>query len=441
MYCIYSFVLALTLLAGSPYFLYQALRHRKYVGSLRQRFGLLPLSLNVDAEPSIWLHAVSVGEVLAVRPLAAALRAQYPALRVIVSTTTVAGQQVARRTIQDADAVFYYPFDFAWIVRRVLDVVNPRVFVTVENEIWPRMLRECARRGVRTAIVNGRISARSFPRYRLARPFFTRVLADVGLFCMQGEESAQRIVAMGADASRVVVTGSLKFDAAALPAAAARGRDRVLRFFRLGPDRPVVVAGSTMRGEEIVVLRAFRRIKSSSPNALLVLAPRHAERFAEAAHLSRGEGFATTRRSELPIDAEPRVDVVVLDTIGELAQIYQLATVAFVGGSLVPTGGHNILEPAVFGRPIVFGPYMSNFAEIAREFLEHHAAVQVAGDAALEQTLVDLLHDPVRRASLGAAARALVDANRGSRDRTIDALARVLPPPRPATVHPFRVVH
>lgn len=441
MYLLYSLLLALTLIAGSPYFLYQAIRYRKYVGSLRQRLGSLPVSLNLDGEPSIWLHAVSVGEVLAVRPLAVVLKEQYPALRLFVSTTTVAGQQVARRAIQDADAVFYYPFDFAWVVRRVLNVVNPRVFITVENEIWPRMLRECARRGIRTAIVNGRISARSFPRYRLARPFFERVLGEVDLLCMQGEESSRRVIAIGADPARVVVTGSLKFDAAALPAAATRGRDRVLRFFRITGDRPVIVAGSTMRGEELTVLRAFRRIKASAPNALLVLAPRHPERFEDATHVARGEGFATVRRTELAIDAEPRADVVVLDTIGELAQIYQVATIAFVGGSLVPTGGHNILEPAVFGRPIVFGPYMSNFAEIAREFLENRAAIQVQTDAELENGLVELLLDPVRRASLGAAARALVDANRGARDRTIEALARVLPSSRPATIHPFRVVH
>jgi 3-deoxy-D-manno-octulosonic-acid transferase len=267
------------------------------------------------------------------------------------------------------------------------------------------------------------------------------VLADVDRFCMQDDESARRIIEMGADPARVVVTGSLKFDAAAATPAGARGRDRALRFFRVARDRPVIVAGSTMRGEEPAVLRAFRRVKTTAPDALLVLAPRHAERFDEAVHLARGEGFATVRRSDLAIDDEPRVDVVVLDTIGELAQLYQLATVAFVGGSLVPTGGHNILEPAVFGRPIVFGPSMANFAEIARQFLAHDAAVQVHSERQFEDALVELLADPVRRASLGAAARALVDANRGAKDRTLEALERLLPPARPATVHPFRVVH
>jgi 3-deoxy-D-manno-octulosonic-acid transferase len=440
MYLVYSVVLTAALLAAAPWFAWRGVRYRKYIGNLRQRLGHLPLSLNLDRDPSIWVHAVSVGEVLAIRPLVPALKERFPRLRLFVSTTTVTGQDVARKSLAGADAVFYFPFDLGWIVRRVVDVVNPRLFVMVENEIWPNVLRECRRRGVKVAIVNGRISARSFPRYRLARAFFRRVLADVDRLCMQGEESARRVIAIGADPARVLVTGSLKFDAAALPVASIRGRERVLRFFRVGRERAVLVAGSTMRGEEAPVLRAFRRVKVTAPQALLVLAPRHAERFDEVVQVVRGEGFSVVRRSELAIDAEPRADVVVLDTIGELAQVYQIATVAFVGGSLVPTGGHNILEPAVFGRPILFGPHMSNFAEIAREFLARDAAVQVASPRALEDALPQLLLDPVRRASLGAAASALVEANRGANDRTLETLAALLPG-RPATIHPFRVVH
>jgi 3-deoxy-D-manno-octulosonic-acid transferase len=441
MYVIYSGLLALGLLVGSPWFLYQGLRRRKYFGSLRQRLGALPVSFNLDAEPSIWVHAVSVGEVLAARPLVDELRARYPGFRLFVSTTTVAGQQLARRQLPQADAVFYFPIDFAWVVRRVLDRVKPRLLVLLEGEIWPHVLRECRRRGVRTAIVNGRVSARSFPRYRLLAPLMRHVLADVHAFCMQSDEAARRITLMGADPARVLVTGSLKFDAVHVPAPSAQGRprDRVLRFLRLAASRPVVVAGSTMRGEERPVLQAFRRIKATQPQALLILAPRHTDRFTEVMHIARGEGFATVRRTELAIDAEPRADVVVLDTIGELAQVYQLATVAFVGGSLVPTGGHNILEPAVYGRPVVFGPSMTNFAEIAEMFLASGAAVQVHSEHELEETLITLMGDSVRRAAIGAAARALVDANRGATERTLDLLLRLLP--RPAVVRPFRRVH
>ena len=441
MYVLYSAALALALLLGTPWFLYQGLRRRKYFGSLRQRLGALPVSFNLDGEPSIWVHAVSVGEVLASRPLVDGLRERYPNLRLFVSTTTVQGQQLARRQLPQADAVFFFPIDFAWVVRRVFDRARPKLLVLLEGEIWPNVLAEAGRRGVRTAIVNGRVSARSFPRYRLIAPLMRRVLADVDAFCMQGEEDARRITVVGADAARVTVTGSLKFDAAHLPVPPAQGRprDRVLRFFRVAANRPVIVAGSTMRGEERPVLQAFRRIKATQPQALLILAPRHADRFTEVMHIARGEGFATARRTELAIDVEPRADVVVLDTIGELAQLYQLATVAFVGGSLVPTGGHNILEPAVHGRPVVFGPSMSNFAEIANLFLDHGAAVQVESEHDLEQTLIALMDDPVRRAAIGAAARALVDTNRGATERSLAILSRLLP--RPAVVTPFRRVH
>ena len=445
MYLLYSVATLVVLVALSPYFLYQALRHNKYVGSLKQRLGYLPVSFNLDADESIWIHAVSVGEVLAARPLIAELRRRYPKLRLFLSTTTRTGQELARRSVSDVDGVFYFPFDWAFAVRRTLAVVKPRLFLMVETEIWPNLLRECRRRGVKTVMVNGRISYRSFPRYRLVRPLFRRVLADIDRFCVQGEETGRRLVQLGADPTRITVTGSLKFDALEPAAMPGRGRERVLRFFRLSPNRPVLVAGSTQRGEEDPVIRAFNRVRATAAgaNALLIIAARHPERFAEVERLCRDDGISTIRRSELPIDREPRVDAVVLDTIGELAQLYQLATAVFVGGSLVAAGGHNILEPAAYGKPIVFGPHMENFAEIAEAFLANDAAIQVRTERELEDTAVALMSDPVRRARLGAAARALVEANRGARDRTLAVIADVLPAAerRPAVVRPFRVIH
>jgi len=444
-YLLYSVVTLLLLAVLSPYFVYQAMRHNKYLGSLGQRFGYLPVSFNLDGDPSIWVHAVSVGEVLAARPIISELRRRYPTLKLFLSTTTLSGQQLARRNVADVDAVFYLPFDWTFTVRRTLKLVNPRLFVMVETEIWPNLLRECRRRGIKTALVNGRISHRSFPRYRLARPFFRRVLADVDRFCVQGEESARRLVELGAEPSRITVTGSLKFESLHATPIPGRGPARVLRFFRLSPNRPVLVAGSTMKGEEEFVVRAFNRFRSTpaGSNALLVIAPRHPERFVEAERICRQEGLSTIRRSELAIDAEPRADAVVLDTIGELAQLYQVATAVFVGGSLVPSGGHNILEPALFGKPIVFGPHMENFSEIAEAFVTNGAAVQLRGDREIDDVVLSLMNDPVRRARLGAAARALVEANRGARDKTLAAIAPLLPPregPR-GVVRPFRVVH
>src|SRR5437016_2500241 len=300
MHFVYSLLTLAAFVLVSPYFLYQAIRYQKYVGSLRQRLGYLPISFNVDGEESIWIHAVSVGEALTARALVGELKTRYPRLRVFVSTTTMAGQEVARRSLKDVDAVFFFPFDWAFIVRRTLNLVKPRLFIMMETEIWPNLLRVCRQRGIRTLVINGRISARSYPRYRLIRPFFRRVLADVDRFCMQSEESARRLIDLGADPSRVTVTGSLKFDSLKVPTAASHGkpRERVLRFFRISPNRPVVVAGSTLRGEEAAILHAFARVKALMPSAIAVLAPRHPERFGEVERLARDAGFVATRRSE-----------------------------------------------------------------------------------------------------------------------------------------------
>ena len=230
MYAAYSLLTLLAFIVVSPYFVYQAIRYKKYIGSLRQRLGYLPISFNVDGEESIWIHAVSVGEALTARALAEDLKARYPRLRLFLSTTTMAGQEVARRSLHHVDGVFYFPFDWTFIVRRTLDIVKPRVFIMMETEIWPNLLRACRKRGVRMVVINGRISSRSYPRYRLIRPFFRRVLADVDRFCMQSEESARRLVELGADPARVTVTGSLKFDSLEAPATVPGHRGRARAF-------------------------------------------------------------------------------------------------------------------------------------------------------------------------------------------------------------------
>jgi 3-deoxy-D-manno-octulosonic-acid transferase len=444
MYLLYSLVMVALFVVASPYFLYQAIRYKKYVGTLAERFGLLPISLNLDGEASIWIHAVSVGEALTARAIAADLKERYPRLRLFVSTTTLAGQQIARRNFQMADGIFYFPFDLPFIVNRTLRVVRPRLFIMMETEIWPNLLKACRAGGVRTMMINGRISARSYPRYRMVRPLFRRVLTLVDRFCMQGEESARRIIDLGAPPDRVTVTGSLKFDALQVAPIQGRPGERVLRFFQVTEGRPVIVAGSTMPGEDELVFRSFERIRTMTRHPLLIIAPRKPERFDEVLLLAQQSGFRAARRTELTIDQEPRADVVVLDTIGELAQVYQAATAVFVGGSLVDTGGHNILEPAIFGKAVVFGPHMQNFAEIAETFLRHEAAVQVKNASELEAALLDLITNRERRERLGDAARALVEANRGARAKSLAAIMDVFPLEHPAargTVVPFRAAH
>jgi len=445
MYAVYSVLIVVFFVVMSPYLMYQAVRYRKYVASLPQRLGILPVSFNLDADDSIWIHAVSVGEVLTARALLPQLRERYPKLRIFLSTTTMTGQQIARNNLQFVDEVFFFPFDFGFIVKRTLRLVKPKLFIMMETEIWPNLLRACNAAGVKTMLVNGRISSRSYPRYRMARWFFRPVLAHVDRFCMQSDESARRIIEIGADPARVSVTGSLKFDSLEIPGTpgagpADRGQNRVLRYFRISPDRPVVIAASTLKGEEEPIFEAFQRIRATRTNALLIIAPRKPERFDEVERIARRGGWNVARRTELRVDAEPRNDVVVLDSIGELAQLFQVATVVFVGGSLVDSGGHNILEPAVFGKPILFGPYMQNFAEIAAAFIDNGAALQVKNGRELEGALLALLGDPVRRASLGAAARALVEANRGARAKSLSVIAQLLPGESSGNIRPFRLV-
>ena len=251
MYLTYSVLTLIVFTLISPYFLYQAIRYKKYIGGLRQRLGFLPLTFNIDGEESIWIHAVSVGETLTARALIGELKQRYPGLKLFLSTTTMTGHEVAR-ALTDLDGVFYFPLDWGFTVRRTLDVVRPRLFITMETEIWPMLLRECRERGIATMLANGRISKRSFARYTLVRRFFARVLDDVDRFCMQSEEAARRIVAIGADPARVVVTGSLKFDSLDWPGVGPHGqsRDRVLRYFRVSPGRPVVIAAQRAGGED-----------------------------------------------------------------------------------------------------------------------------------------------------------------------------------------------
>lgn len=427
MYFLYSCVTSVVLVLASPWLAWQAWRHGKYAHNLAERLGMLPAGLNAARRPSLWIHAVSVGEVLAARALIPGLRDRYPDLAVLVSTTTRTGRDIATRHLEGIDGLFYFPLDFAFSVRRVLARLRPRLVVVVETEIWPRLLRECRRRHVPVVLINARVSDRSFPRYRTARTLIGPVLHDFSLLCAQSARSAERLRAMGAPANRIVVTGSLKFDALDW-SLLDRGADHpVLRVLGGATSRPVLLAASTLRGEDALVLDAFMRLRATHPDALLILVPRHPERFDEVTALAQQRDVRVVRRSALAPDTPLGADVVVLDSMGELAAVFRLATVVFVGGSLVDAGGHNILEPALFAKPIVVGPSMSNFAEIAALFRAADAFVQVPDGAGLTQAVLTLFDTPARREELGARARALLDEHRGASTRTLDAIAQVLP--------------
>jgi 3-deoxy-D-manno-octulosonic-acid transferase len=420
---LYSLLLTVGALVALPWFLWKGRSSGKYLRTFRERMGRLPVYLNVDGDRSIWIHAVSVGEVLAARPLVPVLRERFPRHRLFLSTTTMTGNEVARKSVRGVDGLFYAPFDFPHPVRSALDVLNPSLLVLVETELWPNLIHEARRRGTRVALVNGRLSSRSFPRYRRVKRLLRPVLSEVDLFLMQGEVHAERARDLGAPPERVQVTGNLKYDAVE----PGRLPERLARLIQGGAEpRPLWVAGSTVGGEEELVLAAFHRVRERVPRARLLVAPRHPERFASVAPLVEAAGFRCLRRSALDPLAWRDGEVLLLDSLGELAQVYALASVVFVGGSLVPAGGHNILEPAVAGRAVVVGPHMENFQEIAEQFRGEGALVQVASPDELAREVSALLVDAERRRGLGERARALVSRNRGAVSRTADALGSLL---------------
>ena len=432
MYSVYTALLVLYALFRLPPMAYAAWRRGKRTGDVGQRFGRLPASVNPERRPAIWIHAVSVGETLAARPLARAFRHAYPSHRLVLSTTTVTGQAVAQRFAGDGevDAVIYAPFDLPGAVAGALDRIAPALLVLVDTELWPTLLRACRRRGVPTLVANGRISDRSYGRYRRVRGFMRRVLADVDRICAQTDDWGRRFIDIGADPDRVTVSGSLKFDAATAPPvqdAAGGDGDPLLATFAFARNRPVVIAASTLAGEEDPVLRAFAAIRETSADALLIVAPRHPERFDDARALAERAGFAVARRSALAPDAGPAASVVILDTMGELGRLFPIASVVFVGGSLVPAGGHNVLEPAAAGRATIVGPHMENFPEVARQLLAAGGLLQARDSTELATMLADLVRDGARRDALGAAARQVVEANRGATERTLAAAAELLP--------------
>jgi 3-deoxy-D-manno-octulosonic-acid transferase len=435
MYFLYSLLLALGVVALLPRFIIDAFRHGKYVAGFGERLGRLP-PIEAGGRPVIWLHCVSVGEAQAARPLARAILDEFPSHALVVSTTTLTGQRVARDVFrQEAAAVIYFPFDWAWAVRRSLRAVNPSVVLIMETELWPNFLRECRERGVPAAVVNGRLSERSFRRYRLVRRFTKRIVRDLSLALMQTEADAGRMLALGLAPERVFVSGNVKFDAlggSGEEALTSELRER----FQLDGSRPLVLAASTHAPEERIIFDAFNRLRDAPGNhqARLMIAPRHPERFPEVAQLLKASGLAWSRRSEAASESDRTCDAILLDSIGELRSVYSLAHLVFVGGSLSQTGGHNILEPAAVGACTVTGPHTFNFTAIVRAFLEAEALIQLPplseDDAprALAETFVELMGNDELRLAVGARARAVMEQNRGATDRTIKLLMTLFHP-------------
>ncbi len=448
MYFIYSLLMGLAALLLVPYWLVQGLRTGKYLSNLGQRLGFSFPSLAKLPEErpgATWIHAVSVGETLSGVILARRLKEAYPNRPMIVSTTTITGQALARERMPFADAVIYFPLDWGFCIRRAMEAVRPSLVLVLETEIWPNFLREAERRKIPVLFVSGRISDRSFARYQrylgafgfFLRPFLKDALSNASAFLMQSEKDAERIRALGAPADRVRVSGNLKYDLE-LPAATPLANWLEAEARRRGRS-PIIVAGSVVATEEPHVLIAFGTLQGEYPKALLVLAPRKPERFEAAAEFIDESHRKFIRRSKLVIPGPSHsagvsedgsisedVTVILVDSIGELASLYRVADGVFIGGSLVPSGGHNILEPAAFGKIPVFGPSMENFAEIASRFLSAGAAVQVESPEDVGVAWIEFFRDPERMKKMGETARSLVEGSRGATDRAVAEIARLL---------------
>jgi len=462
MYFFYSLFLTFAFIALLPYFAYQAFVNKKYLSNFRERLGLLPQAFGDETRPAIWLHAVSVGETLAAQSLIRALRVCFPKHRLVISTTTATGQAVARSRIAEADGFCYFPFDWRFSVRRALKSIHPQVVILMEAELWPNFLRECRKREVPVLVANGRISDRSFARSRRFGFVVRRMMGDVAHFAMQSEADAGRVIALGAPAERVSVSGNLKYDIGEVAETAHLERLASFLNATFALDRaPLVIAGSTSDGEEEILIAAFEELRKMAgcESARLLIAPRHRERFDAVARLLDSTRLRYVRRSAFAEQVEAAVagiseegqpafgsslvtprerteaqiaDVILLDSIGELAALYRFASVVFIGGSLVPKGGHNVLEPAFYSRPVIVGPHMENFREITDEFRRREALVQLQGgndqelSLALRDALIDLLTNAESAQRLGENARAAIDDNRGATARTVSVVARLM---------------
>lgn len=435
---LYSILLAAAFAIMSPLFL---LRRQKYAAGFSQRLGRYPEFKN-DGRRVIWLHCVSVGEANAARPLVDELIKNFSGYRLVISTTTRTGQELAQRIFKEkADAVVYFPFDFKFSVRRALDHFRPSVILLMETEIWPRFICEAKSSGARIAIVNGRLSERSTSRYRLIRPFISRVLQNIDLALMQGSNDANRLISLGLPAARAIVTGNLKFDTGS--SAADDATTEMLRErFGLDGSRPLIVAASTHDPEERWALEAFcSAANGAKPEPRFMIAPRHPERFDSVFKLierfrndpaNEWRAYSVARRSQPESEDDRSADVILLDSIGELRSVYPLAKIVFVGGSLIPHGGQSVIEPAAAGTAIITGHHTHNFADAVSVFAANEALIQLPDlppekivDELFSQ-IYDLLYEQDIREELGLNAASVMRANRGATQKTVDELRRFL---------------
>jgi 3-deoxy-D-manno-octulosonic-acid transferase len=425
----YNLAFLLVLAVTSPLWLWRKSSVDKHSEGLAERLGRVPHKLAVRRDdyslPVIWLHAVSVGEVLAVSYLVSEFDWAFPGYRLLISTTTETGNALARERF-GSNRVFYCPIDVPWAVTAYMKAIKPRLLALVETEFWPNLLSECFERRIPVAVINARISDRSYPRYRLFRPVWEPILSRLSCLLAQSPEDAERLKNIGCKPERITITGNLKFDVRAAHESKATALIK-----ELAPNCKFLIAGSTLEGEEALLLEVWPQLTRFNPDLVLVIAPRHPERFHFVAERIHRSGLKWVRRSHWDLEPENfhepvrPGEIVLLDTIGELASMYSVASIAFIGGSLVPSGGHNPLEPAQFGVPIIMGPYYENFRTIVDDLIEHKA-ICIAKRSEFAAALIGLFTDPANSTAMGKRAWEVFNRQAGATGRTIKALHALL---------------
>ncbi len=423
---LYDLLTIILVIAAIPVFIFRLIREKGFGERLKQSFGFLPdeAVAPVAGTGCLWLHAASVGEIVATSPIVKELRRQLPEQTVLVSVVTANGYEMAKRIIPEANSIIYFPLDLPWLSGQVINRIGPKLFVLVETELWPNFLLTCRERNIVVMMVNGRISDKSVSNYRYLFTVLDRMLDTVRRFCMQSTIDAQYIIRLGAKPRRVFVTGNTKYDQTHTEVSPAE-RAELTSSLKFPADARVIVAGSTHKGEEEHVLAAFKKVRASLPGVYLVLAPRDNLRGSEVAGLTAKYNFKAVRRTELN-RAEGGHDVVVLDTIGELGKIYSIGEVVYVGGSLVARGGHNILEPAAHGKPILVGPHMFNFKDSYALFSGRGACDTVYDSDELGEKFLGLLCDAAARNSMGERALAIIRENQGAAAHSVRHIKEVL---------------
>jgi 3-deoxy-D-manno-octulosonic-acid transferase len=424
-YLLYNIILTFILILLAPYFLLRSLFEKRFRKELAERMGSFQ---NLPAKKSIWIHAASVGEVFCSIPLLKRIKVEFPHCGIVLTTMTRTGNEAAKNSIPEANCVLFFPIDHPLTVRRVMKRIQPSLLLIAETELWPNLLQSCGKNGVPIVLFNGRISERSFRRYHLFKFFFKECLKYISLFLMQTEEDRNRIIKIGASSDKTKVAGNLKFDQT-FPSFTQEMIAEMSKPLRLQGKEIILIAGSTHSGEEEILIGLFKELRKLDSHLVFLLAPRHLERLEEVERILKKESISWMRRTSLSMDQnrspqelkEPP-EVILLDTMGELMSLYRLGTMVFIGGSLVPVGGHNPIEPLFFKKCVLFGPHMFHFLEISQSLLEAGGAIQVDGKEDLFFQLKHLLSDEGARTEVGERGYQFIQKHRGTIERMFEEI-------------------